>query len=79
MKRRNIALALIFSLFLAVPAEAQFGKNNVHYNQLDQFYESYRFDIWHNLDTSDPVQKEYLEMVVANLENARDWMGSQQV
>ncbi len=82
MKWISGALALVIGLFFVVPAEAQFGQfgmNNVRNNQLDQFYESYRFDIWHNLDTNDPVQKEYLEMVIANLENARDWMGGQQV
>ena len=79
MKWKKIALVMALGIFLSVPASAQFGKNNVRYNQLDKFYESYRFDVWHNLDTNDPVQKEYLEMVVANLENARDWMSSQEV
>src|SRR3989344_972216 len=83
MKNRCVfsILLLVVGCWLLVvgSAEAQFGPNNVRYRQLDQFYESYRFDVWHNLDTDDPVQKKYLEMVIANLENARDWMGSQQI
>ncbi|OGN03823.1 MAG: hypothetical protein A2655_01000 [Candidatus Yanofskybacteria bacterium RIFCSPHIGHO2_01_FULL_43_42] len=82
MKIKGVFVVLLVSCLLPLVssnAEAQFGKNNVRYGQLDQFYESYRFDIWHNLDTSDPVQKEYLEMVIANLENARDWMGGQKI
>lgn len=82
MKRKNsvlVLLAISYWLLAVGTAEAQFGKNNVRYNQLDKFYASYRFDVWHNLDVSDPLQKEYLEMVVANLENARDWMSGNQI
>ncbi|MBI2674546.1 MAG: PD40 domain-containing protein [Candidatus Yanofskybacteria bacterium] len=72
------ALVLGLAINSAYAQLGQFGKNNVRYNQLDKFYKSYRFDVRHNLDTNDPVQKEYLEMVVANLENARDRMSGQQ-
>lgn len=75
----SLLLSTFYFLLTASIAEAQFGKNNVRYNQLDRFYESYRFDVWHNLDISDPVQKEYLETVIANLENARDWMGGDKI
>jgi hypothetical protein len=76
---RKIFMLLSAFLLFSYPAHAQFGKNNTRYNQLDHFYESYRFDVWHNLDTGDPVQMEYLRQVVANLENARDWMSGPQV
>ena len=85
MKIKGVFVFLLVSCLLSLVSNVveaqfgQFGKNNVRYSQLDQFYESFRFDIWHNLDTSDPVQKEYLEMIIANLENARDWMGGQQI
>ena len=86
MKIKGIFLTLFATCFLFIAGTTstyaqfgQFGKNNVRYRQLDQFYESYWFDVWHNLDLNDPAQKEYLEMVVANLENARDWMGSEQI
>ena len=70
----------LFVLMISpILAYAQFGKNNVRYNQLDQFYESPRFDVWHNLDPKDPVQMEELRQVVANLEKARDWMGNPEI
>src|SRR3989344_6850654 len=72
-------LVISFWLLSVGTVNAQFGKNNVRYNQLDQVYESYRFDIWHSLDRSDPVQEELLRQTIANLENARDWMGGQEV
>src|SRR3989338_9831054 len=80
MLKKSVFLLIIGCWLSAVgTAHAQFGKNNVRYNQLTEFYESYRFDVWHSFDTDDPVQKEYLREVVANLENARDWMSGQRI
>lgn len=74
-RKHLVSLFVVCCLLLVNSAYAQFGKNNVRYNQLDQFYESYRFDVWHSLDPNDLNQMEHLRQVVANLENARDWMG----
>lgn len=78
MTKRLILLAVVF-LLTPLAAFAQFGKNNVQYTQLNQFYQSYRFDVWHDLDPNDPAQMEYLRQVVENLENARDWMSGPKV
>ncbi|MDP3792340.1 MAG: hypothetical protein Q8Q89_01285 [bacterium] len=75
MLKKSVLAMFTFLFLLPSISYAQFGKNNVRYNQLDQFYESYRFDVWHNLDMKDPVQAEYLRQVIGNLESTRDWMG----
>lgn len=75
MFKKALFVLLILSLF-STELYAQFGKNNVRYDHLDQVYQSYRFDIHHNLDLDDPAQKAYLDQVAANLENASDWMSS---
>ena len=85
MSRKLISLVVMVMFLLVVgnvfgqSSQAQFGKNNVRYNSLDQHYESYRFDIWHNLDPKDPAQMEYLRQVVENLEGARDWMSGSKI
>lgn len=76
---KKLAFLLLALMMLSIPAYAQFGKNNVRYNHLDQRYESHRFDVRHNLDPNDPAQMEYLRQVVDNLESARDWMGSSKI
>lgn len=85
MLSRKVVSLFLISFFLVVTSvfgqssQVQFGKNNVRYDQLDQFYESHRFDVWHNLDPNDPDQMEYLRQVVDNLEGARDWMGGSKI
>lgn len=79
MLKKVLFLVLVSLLFWPTFSYAQFGKNNVRYNQLDHFYESARFDVWHDLDPDDPAQIEYLRQVVDNLESARDWMGGPMV
>src|SRR3989344_1783933 len=79
MLRKSVVAMFVCLFLLPSVSYAQFGKNNVRYNQLDHFYESARFDVWHNLDTNDPAQMEYLRQVIDNLENARDWMGGPMV
>ncbi|MDP3696694.1 MAG: hypothetical protein Q8R55_01525 [Candidatus Taylorbacteria bacterium] len=83
----KVVLPLVLFFLVAVNAfsqfnpvnPVQFGKNNVRYNQLDQFYESHRFDVWHNLDPNDPAQMEYLRQVIDNLEGARNWMSGSKI
>ncbi len=79
MRKLNVLFAALLVIFLSTSAEAQFGKNNVRYNELNHFYQSQRFDVWHNLDPNDPAQMEHLRQVVATLEGARDWMGSSKI
>lgn len=81
MRFGKILFILFIGFFIVNPvsAQTQFGKNNVRYNSLDQIYESYRFDVRHNLNLKDLNQVEYLRQVVENLENARDWMGGQKI
>ncbi|OGN00228.1 MAG: hypothetical protein A3B91_00915 [Candidatus Yanofskybacteria bacterium RIFCSPHIGHO2_02_FULL_41_29] len=85
MRIRLVALVLVLIAFTAYPAGAQqlgqFGKNNVLWNGkiLNNFYESYHFDIWHDLDEKDPVQRENLRRTADILEGAYVWMSSAQV
>jgi len=86
MKIKLIALALILVAFIAYPASAQdsgqFGKNVVNWQgkPLQNYYESYHFDIWHDLDIiNDPVQQEYFRQTVQSFESAYSWMSSTNV
>lgn len=76
---RKILFLVLFMLSVPISAYPQFGKNNVHYNHLNKLYQSYRFDIYHDLDLSNPAELEYLEQVAGNLEQARDWMSSYKI
>src|SRR3989338_162113 len=85
MRIRLVALVLVLIAFKVYPAGAQhlgqFGNNNVLWNGkiLNNFYESYHFDIWHDLDEKDPVQRENLRRTADILEGAYVWMSSAQV
>lgn len=80
MSIKRLFLSIILLLcFGVLPANAQFGKNAVRYDELKYFYESLRFDVWSNLDPKDPIQGEKLRQYVEILENARNWMSSSKV
>ena len=71
MTARKVVLVLAVCLFGAVPAQAQFGQNQVVYNNKEVlFYQSEHIDFYHWQDINDEDQIKYLAHVVDQAERS---------
>ncbi len=72
---RKVTIFVAILFFLPILAEAQFGKNKVLWEKVDEnYYRSAHFEFYHSLDLNDKWQYEHFNRTVNQLEKTFEYL-----